>query len=461
MRTHHVWKLAVVCLIALICLSGMTGCTPGGSSGSGGGGGGGGGSQPQLVTLAASDPVCPVSGTTNVWNVFSNNLAPLVFPGSYLGFSCDLRSNPFLILTNLLVQLQITTANAGIDHYTWEIIPPSDATLRGNFNLRGSDTLIVTGGTRYVAQTTGNTITYLSPIVGRVFDLDLPVTVNIIATAWTSDGRFTSGTFALNLERPGDAFVSHGGLSTSSQGSHANPNFVADYFQVKGIDSQFIAIVATNGNCVYLYDSNLTNTQNQCDNALLGYTFITASLLSERPYYLEVTPNFSNILGDYYLIGLSDRTTTNPGSGFFGFLTSPSNPWNPHSQGGQITGFESLAQTNNNLNYTVLLPFYADYYKLTGGATITLNSTFTLPQGATAPGGTNGVVSVYLSTNGGPPLSGVSPEPNSQNKYILLLGQIYYVQVASFLPTNGVGGPVSYTLTLDNGAMLPTVSPFP
>jgi hypothetical protein len=456
MKIHHVWKLSVVCLIALACLSGMTGCTPGGSSGSGGGGGGGTGDQPQLVTLQATDPVCPVSGAPNVWNVFSNNLAPIVFPFSYLTAFCDLRSNPFLIFTNLQVQLQITTTNAGIDHYTWEIIPPTDATLAGTFLLRGSDTLIVTGGTRYVAQTSGNTITYITPIVGQVFGLDLPVTVAVIATAWTSDGRFTSGTFALNLERPGDVTVRHSGLSSSSQPSHANPNLVADFYQLKGLDTVFIAIAATNGNCTYIYDSGLTNTQNQCDNSGLGYTLLSSDLLQYRPYYVEVTPNANNILGDYYSIFARDLTSANPGGGFMGPLTSPSNPWNPRSQAGYIYDLSYLAQTNTDV------PFYADYYKLTGGATITINSTFTPNPGATAPGGTNGVVSVYLSTNGGPPLLGVSPEPNSQNKYILFLGEIYYLEVASFQPTNGTGfRVVSYTISIDNGAMLPTISPFP
>jgi hypothetical protein len=453
MRIHHVWKLVAICIFALASLSGMTGCT-GGGSGSGSSGGGTAG-QPQLVTLQVSDPVCPVSGTTNVWNVFSNNLAPLEFPISYLASFCDLRSDPFLVLTNILVQLQINTStNVAIDHYTWEIIPPTDATLAGSFLLGPSDFLTATGSTRIVVQSPNNTITYLTPIVGRVYGLDLPITVTIIATAFSPDGRFTSGTFALNLQRPPDAFVSPGGLSSSSQGSHANPATVANYTQVKGVDAQVIAIVATNGNCVYFYDVNLTNTQNQCDNTGIGYTLITASLLDKRPYYLEVTPNANNILGGYFLIGLSDRIATNPGSAFFGPLTSPSNPWNPRSQGGWITGFESLAQTNTDF------PFYADYYKLTGGATVTLNATFTPPPNAIVPGGTNGVVSVYTNGN---PTSVVSPVGGSQNRYFLTLGQIYYVEVASFVPTNTVGSPffVNYTITVDNGTMLPTISPFP
>lgn len=321
---------------------------------------------------------------------------------------------------------------------------------------------------QYVVRTAENTISYLSPQIARIYNLNNVNTVTVIATAWTADGHFTSGFFSMDLIRPLDVDVSANVLSTSSDPSHANPGSFADYYQLKSSGLVACIVVSTNGTCGYLYDVNLVNTASDCDNTGTGSEGFYATLTAEQPYYFEVSPTpLSNQLGLYYLI------TKALSSDFFPSLVS--SPWadgrtyegaiagqpggfvlDPVAQATTICTNISQVGSNSVTNVTSYVMF-ADYYKVTGGGTTTFSTTFTPPSGYNPPCGSVGVVTVFDSG-----LTNVPSVLNNPNQFFLLLGDIYYVEVASFESTTPTDlRSIDYRISIDNGTMIPTTNPFP
>lgn len=492
MRIHHVCKLLIVCLIALASLSGMTGCTPGGSSGSGSSGGGT-GDQPLLVSLQATDGICPNNGGAfppfnNTYNNTSTNSpapVPLADP------SCDIASDPLKILGNLEIHLAINTTNAGIDHYDWNISPQ----LQGEFSG-------VTNGNPFFAQTFANTITYLTPRMTELYalnDRDHGVfNVTLSSTAFSGDGRFTGGFFNLTFLWPDETQVS--ASTGGGEISHADATHVADYYYIQAVGAvTIVAVSETNAtgtaitnNVLHLYNYNLQQTH-VAASGVSGFSRINASLSSNASHYVEVEQPGA---APYFLLVAADQTSTNSALSFNiqKILKIPS-PWNGRTYVGRVTELDSFAQPppenllSTNVPPDLLLQSdycypYADYYRVTGAGITTISATFARPsycpmgyQSCDTPTNAQIGVSRVYSNNAQagilrvyeefPPNSGsltaIAPVFNTQDQYSLGAGLIYYVELASLYTRNDqqfhpLG--TTYTITIGSGTMVPTASPF-
>lgn len=479
----------VVCVVTLGWLIGLTGCTTKVSSGSGGGGSSSGGTtnQPKLVSLEATDGICPDNTGSfppfnNTYNNTSTN-SPAPVPNA--DPSCEVASEPLKILGNLQLHLRINTTNAAIDHYDWNIGPE----LRGGFDTN------FTVGSPFFAQTFTNTITYTTPRMTELYalnDRDHGVfNVTISSTAFTGGGRFTAGFFNLSFNWPDATQVS--ASTGGAEISHTDPTHVADYYYIQADGAvTIVAVSETNAagsvltNIVqHLYNYNLQQTYVADSNAS-GFSRINADLSANADplipgslsYYVEVEQPAS---APYYLLLAADQTAANPATTVQKILQIPS-PWNGRTYSGRVTEMDSFAQSPpvDPLSTNVPPPLIfqndycytnADYYKVTSDAITTITATFTRPSycpsfipGCTVPtGAQSGIARVYIESLPGLPLP-VSPLPNTQDMYALFPGEIYYVEVAS-LPTrtDQMAHPLGteYTITLGSGTMVPTTSPFP
>jgi len=471
MRMHHIWKLATLCAIALVSLSGMTGCTPKGSTGSGsggtgGGGGGDAGDQPTLVSLEASDGICPDSNglfptfNNTYENVYTNS--PALVPNA--DPSCDIASEPLKLLGHLQIQLRINTANAAIDHYDWEISPD----LRGGF-----DPNFTTTNSPYIARTPANTIAYITPRMTDLYALDdLPngvFNVTLSATAFTSQGRFTAGFFNLTFLWPDATQVS--ASTGGAEVSHADPTHIADFYYIQAAGAvTIVAVSETNAAGVALgpitlrlYNDQLQQTfvDDGAASGFSGFSRVNANLTAHRSFYVEVEQPAS---ASYYLLVAADQTATNPATVVQKTLKIPS-PWDGRTYSGRVTELDSAAQPapmilDGDFDYP-----YADYYIVAGcGCITTITGSFSRPNDIYTPdppvgGEAGGIVRVYDSS-----LNPVSPLPDTQNQYGLGAPDIYYVEVAALSSridqwAHPLG--TTYTITAGSTTMVPTTTPFP
>lgn len=319
------WLTAGVFTCTMVLLAGCMG----GGGGSGSGAAARPGEAPVILQMSVNKPYCIQETEQNSWTTVSgSSIASTVIP------KCNSPTTHKAARMVVGLRLSAGYQHGEITHYDWQI-PDWDAQPPfGRFDGADEGVEFDPENGRYRVRTIGPEINYQSALLSDLEVLGRTYVEVIEVTAWTDDGKFTTGTFLLNIGSEAGGTTITAWLSPTDSTSRDGPSRDADYFALTGAGVTTISMTSQSGfdSLLRLYNANRQLIASDDDSGGNLQARLTTILEPGQLYYLEAT-SFTDIGSSSYVLTASSG---NP--------VKVSDPWGGRGSCADIAGIYSVSE---------------------------------------------------------------------------------------------------------------------